>query len=334
MAALPSFESVNGKSKKTLEGKVTPGKPILIITGPTGTGKSRLALHLAQEWDTEIVSADSRQIYRYMDIGTGKPTPEEQDLAPHHMIDIIDPDQSYNAGKYARSASAVIDRLLKNGKIPILAGGTGLYIRSVIEGLAPSPPTDPKVKAALRKQLEQKGIHLLHHELTQVDPLIAKKINPNDRQRILRALEVFFITGRRLSDFHQHTPSQSRYDSVFLFINRLRSVLFEMINQRVDRMFKRGLIEEVQHLLLRGYMPEHPGMQSLGYIFMHEYLQGKISLEKAKERMKRDTRRYAKRQITWFRQNKKAIWLDIPSGGDVLDLTSEIKAMMKKKTEA
>jgi len=262
---------------------VARGIPILIITGPTGTGKSRLALHLAQKWNAEIISADSRQIYRYMDIGTGKPTPEEQDLVPHHMIDIVDPDQSYNAGEYGRNARLIIDKLLKKGRLPLLVGGTGLYIRAVIDGLAPSPPTDPNVKTDLQKQLERKGVHALHQELTQRDPAIAQQIHPNDRQRILRALEVFLISGQRLSDFHKHTPSQPRYPSVFLFINRPRPALFSMINQRVDAMFEKGLIEEVMHLAQRGYTPEHPGMQSLGYTLMYDHLQGKISLTGCRE---------------------------------------------------
>ncbi len=302
-----------------------PGSlPLLIITGPTGTGKSRLAIHLARKWNAEIISADSRQIYRYMDIGTNKPTHEEQALVPHHMIDIVDPDQSYSAGEYGRNARIIIDSLLKKKKIPILIGGTGLYIRAVIAGLAPSPPSDPNIKADLLKQMEKRGIRSLYNELLKIDPNTAEKLHPNDRQRILRAMEVFLLTGKRLSDFNREIPNTPGYLTAFYFINRSRPILYNMINQRVESMFEHGLVDEVKKLVERGYKLNHPGMQGLGYGHIYDYIRKKISLQEAKSFMKRDTRRYAKRQITWFRQEKRAIWLDVPDQGDVLDLESGI----------
>jgi tRNA dimethylallyltransferase len=304
---------------------------ILIIAGPTGIGKSRLALHLAQIWDAEIISADSRQIYRYMDIGTNKPTCEERDLITHHMIDIVDPDQFYSAGEYCRNARKIIYKLLKKKKLPIMVGGTGLYIRAVIDGLAPSPPSDPKIKADLIKQMEKNGIKSLHNELLKIDPKTAEKLHPNDKQRILRAMEVFLITGKRLSDFHMQTSNRHRYLTTFFYLNCSRPVLYNMINKRVETMFEKGLIEEVKRLIDRGYTPDHPGVQSLGYSHVYNYIRKKIDLSKAKNLMKRDTRRYAKRQTTWFRQEKRAIWLDVPDHGDVLDLIPEIKTKMKIK---
>ncbi|MGA1795707.1 MAG: tRNA (adenosine(37)-N6)-dimethylallyltransferase MiaA [bacterium] len=298
---------------------------LLVIAGPTATGKSRLALHCARQWCAEIVSADSRQIYRHMDIGTGKPTPEEQALVPHHMIDIVEPDQTYSAGEYGRSARSVIDALHKNGTLPILVGGTGLYIRAVIDGLAPSPPSDPRIKGDLLRRVENEGIHTLHRELMEVDPRTAERLHPNDRQRILRAIEVFRITGRRLSDFHQDTPEGPGYRTVFFVLSRPRPELYELIDTRIDGMFAQGLIEEVQYLIERGYTPDHPGMQSIGYSRLYAHLTGRISLAEARFAMKQDTQRYAKRQMTWFRKETRAHWLDIPAQGDVLDMVSTLE---------
>ncbi|MGA1839457.1 MAG: tRNA (adenosine(37)-N6)-dimethylallyltransferase MiaA [bacterium] len=298
--------------------------PLLIITGPTGTGKSRLALHLAQKWNGEIISADSRQIYRYMDIGTSKPNAEERAMIPHHMIDIVDPDQFYSAGEYGRNARSIIDNLLKKKRLPILVGGTGLYIRVVLDGLAPSPPSDPHIKADLLEQIRKKGIRILHNKLLEIDPKAAKRLHPNDRQRILRAMEVFLITGKRLSDFHRQTIDHPKYITALFFINRPRAILYNMIDQRVESMFEQGLIKEAKGLMERGYTLNHPGLQSLGYGHIYEYIQKKISLQEAKSFMKRDTRRYAKRQITWFRQEKRAIWLDMSDKSDVLDLAPQI----------
>ena len=304
--------------------------PLLIITGPTGTGKSRLAMHLAQRWNSEIISADSRQIYRYMDIGTGKPTPEERALIPHHMIDIVEPDQFYSAGEYGKNARSIIDNLLKNKRLPILVGGTGLYIRAVIDGLAPSPPSDPDIKADLLEQIEKRGIRTLHNKLSKMDPKAAKRLHPNDRQRILRAMEVFLITGKRLSDFHRQTLNHPEYLTAFFFINRPRAILYKMINQRVEDMFKQGLKKEVKGLIDKGYTLSHPGLQSLGYGHIYEYIQKKITLQEAKNLMKRDTRRYAKRQITWYRREKRAVWLDMSDKGDILDLAPEIYSVLAR----
>ena len=259
-----------------------------------------------------------------MNIGTNKPTPEEQALIPHHMLDIVDPDQFYSAGEYGRNARVIIDSLLKRKRLPILVGGTGLYIRAVIDGIAPSPPSDPNIKSDLSKQMEKRGIKALYDELLKIDPNTAKRLHPNDRQRILRAMEVFSLTGKRLSDFHREMPDNPGYLTAFYFINRSRSALYNMINQRVESMFEHGLVDEVKGLAERGYTPNHPGMQGLGYGHVFDYIRRKISFQEAKSLMKQDTRRYAKRQITWFRQEKRAAWLDVPDQGDVLDLESGI----------
>ncbi|MGA1844960.1 MAG: tRNA (adenosine(37)-N6)-dimethylallyltransferase MiaA [bacterium] len=303
--------------------------PLLVIAGPTATGKSRLALHCARQWGAEIISADSRQIYRHLDIGTGKPTPEERALVPHHMIDIVEPDQPYSAGEYGRSARSIIDALHTQGTLPMLVGGTGLYIRAVIDGLAPSPPSDPRVKEDLLRRVEREGIHTLHRELMEVDPRIAKRLHPNDRQRILRAIEVFRISGRRLSDFHQDTGGDPRYRTIFFVLSRPRPELYELIDTRIDDMFAQGLIEEVQYLIEKGYTPDHPGMQSIGYSRLYDHLTGRISLAEARFAMKQDTQRYAKRQMTWFRKETRAHRLDVPAGGDVLDMVSVLERAIR-----
>jgi len=305
--------------------------PLLVIAGPTATGKSRLALHCARQWGAEIISADSRQIYRHMDIGTGKPTPEERALVPHHMIDIVDPDQPYSAGEYGRSARSVIDALRKRGTLPMLVGGTGLYIRAVIDGLAPSPPSDPRIKGALLRRVEREGIRTLHRELMEVDPRTAERLHPNDRQRILRAIEVFHATGRRLSDFHKDAPGVPGYRTLFFVLARPRPEIFELIDKRIDAMFEQGLIEEVKYLIEKGYAPDHPGMQSLGYFHLYNHLRGRISLAEARFAMKQDTRRYAKRQMTWFRKETRAHWLDLPAGGDVLDAAQILERALNRE---
>ncbi len=303
--------------------------PLLIISGPTAVGKSRLAIHLAQKWNTEIISADSRQIYRYMNIGTGKPTQFEQKLVQHHMIDLVNPDQFYSSGEYGRTARSIIDKIMKSGHIPILVGGTGLYIRAVIDGLAPSAPGDPKIKSAILKELEKKGTNILHQKLSDIDPPTARRLHPNDRQRIIRALEVYLITGNRLSELQKQKPAPIQCKILFLFINRPRNILYDMINQRIETMFNQGLSKEVKMLLERGYTCLHPGMQSLGYRYICEYIKRKISLQDAKRLMKRDTRRYAKRQITWFKKEKRALHIECPEDTEVLNIIPQVEELLQ-----
>jgi tRNA dimethylallyltransferase len=213
----------------------------------------------------------------------------------------------------------------------MLVGGTGLYIRAVIDGLAPSPPSDPRIKGELLRRVEREGIHALHRELMEADPLTAQRLHPNDRQRILRAIEVFRATGRGLSDFHRDAPGGPGYRTLFFVLSRPRPDLFELIDTRIDAMFERGLIGEVESLIERGYTPDHPGMQSLGYSHLYNHIKGNISLAEARFAMKQDTRRYAKRQMTWFRKETRAHWLDVPAGGDVLDAVSILERAVFSK---
>lgn len=287
---------------------------IIIILGPTGAGKTQLALALAQKINGEIVIADSMQIYRYMDIGTAKPTREEQALVPHHLLDIINPDEVFSAGRYYKLARKVIDSIWHKGKRVLVCGGTGLYIKSLLYGFSSEAEDDTgKIEQELRQKEAQMGQGYLYQELKKVDPISALRIHPNDTFRIIRALEVFYLTGQPISQYHQkHAFRENYYDYLALGIRWERPYLYERINQRCEQMIKTGFVEEVKSLLARGYHSGLKSMRSLGYRHLCAYLEGKITWEEALATMKRDTRQYARRQLIWFQRNKKIIWLEDP----------------------
>jgi tRNA dimethylallyltransferase len=303
--------------------------PILIIAGPTAVGKTDASLLLAREIGAEIVSADSMQIYRYMDIGTAKPTPEQRKLAYHHMIDIVEPDQPYSVGDYLRDARTVIDSVISAGGVPIVVGGTGLYIRALMRGLFHGPPADLDLRAQLL-QREAEGPGILYEDLIKVDAESAIKIHPNDLRRTLRALEVYHLRDKKLSDFQKEHAFQDRpYTFRLLFLVRSRPELYARIEKRVDQMIAEGLEAEVKALIDRGYRPDLSSMQGLGYKhFMNQAL-GKTSRDGAVDLLKRDTRHFAKRQFTWFRREPDAVWVDI-SG---LSHPGEIVERIKKYVE-
>lgn len=283
--------------------------PVILLAGPTGVGKTNLSLHLASRLGTEIVNADSMQIYRHMDIGTAKPTPEEQSRVPHHLIDIVDPDEPFDAARYLEVARPVVDALHKRGKIPLIVGGTGLYMKVLTRGICNGPGEDLEVRNALHRELEEQGLARLHEELLRADPELGKRIHPHDRQRILRALEVYRATGESLSRLQaQHRFQQTLYPSLKIVLFRDREDLYERINRRVHLMMEQGFLQEVQRLLNRGYGPHLRSMQSLGYKQVAQHLLGNISLDEAIYEIQRDTRRYAKRQLTWFRGDPEFQW--------------------------
>jgi len=305
-------------------------KPILIIAGPTAVGKTDASLLLAQEQGAEIVSADSMQIYRGMDIGTAKPSQEQRKLVYHHMIDIAEPDQPYSVGDYLRDARAAIDGILSSGGTPIVVGGTGLYIRALTRGLFHGPPADLELRERLLLREAEGGAGLLYSDLVKVDPEAAVKIHPNDLRRTLRALEVYYLRDKKLSDFHQEHSFQDRpYRFRLLFLVRSRSELYPRIELRVDQMITAGLEAEVRTLMDRGYRPELSSLQGLGYKHFLDCFLGKTTRDEAVALLKRDTRRYAKRQFTWFRREPDAQWVDITG----LDQTGEIVARIKKNIE-
>ena len=287
-------------------------KPILIIAGPTAVGKTDASILLALELGAEIVSADSMQIYRGMDIGTAKPTREQRKLVYHHMIDIVEPDQPYSAGDYLRDARAAIDGILASGGTPIVVGGTGLYIRALTRGLFHGPPADLELRERLLLREAEGEPGLLYADLVKVDPEAAVKIHPNDLRRVVRALEVYYLRDKKLSDFQREHSFQDRpYQFRLLFLVRSRSELYPRIEQRVDQMIAAGLEAEVRTLMERGYLPELSSLQGLGYKHFMDHFLGKTSRDEAVALLKRDTKRYAKRQFTWFRREPEAVWVDI-----------------------
>jgi tRNA dimethylallyltransferase len=266
---------------------------------------------LARRLNAEIVNADSMQVYRHMDIGTAKPSIEERAAVPHHLIDIVDPDQPFDAAAYAEAASRVISRLHQDGKTPLVVGGTGLYMKVLVHGICEAVPTNETIRFELVREEADKGLASLHAELSRVDPVLAGRIHPNDRQRTLRALEVYRASGRPLSEWQdRHRFEKPLYPAVKIFLSRDREELYARIDRRVEIMMEAGFLAEVEQLLRMGYGPDLKPMQSLGYRQLVQHLSGELSLDEAIEQIKRETRRYAKRQMTWFRGDPEFRWFD------------------------
>lgn len=282
---------------------------LLIITGPTGAGKTEVAIQLLEFLRGEIISADSRQIYRGMDIGTDKISAQIRKKVPHHLIDIIDPGEVFTVADFKREAERIIDKLQKEDKLPLMVGGSGLYIKAVVEGIFSGPGASRKLRRELSRRIKEEGTLALHQELQKVDPISASRIHPHDQRRIVRALEVYRLTGLPISYHQKKTyPYQGRV--VMIGLRWERPNLYRIINERVDRMIERGLVDEVKGLMEKGYGEDNPSMQGLGYRQIMGYLRGNFSLAEAIRLIKRDTRRFAKRQLTWFKKEKKIIWLE------------------------
>ena len=282
---------------------------LLVIAGPTGSGKSELAVRLAERIGGEIVNADSMQMYRGMDVGTAKPKAEALARVPHHLLDIVSPAQNFTASDFRREATAAIDDIQSRGRKALVVGGTGLYIRALLEGLVDSPTGDPVLRLQF---LEVDGEELLRR-LSQVDPETASRLHANDRLRIIRALEVFSQTGRPISDFRsQHGFSGAYYDTLKLAIRVERQELYRRIDLRVDQMLQDGLVAEVRSLLASGFTMESKAMRAIGYKEIQAFLAEETSLYEAVSLIKRDTRRYAKRQMTWFNRENDINWLEYP----------------------
>lgn len=283
--------------------------PLLVIVGPTATGKTGLALTLAQRLHGEIVSADSRQLYQGMDIGTAKPTAEEQALVPHHLLDIITPDTPYTLTQYQADAQAALATVHAQGHLPLLVGGTGLYIRAVVDNLAiPEVPPDWALRRELEAQAASEGAAALHARLAALDPTSAARIDPANVRRVIRALEVCLVTGQPFSAQQGARPSP--YRPLLLGLTCERSRLYERADRRVDAMLAAGLVDEVRALVARGYGWNLPAMTSLGYGEIGTYLRGETSLEEAIARLKFNTHSYIRRQYSWFRPDTRIHWLE------------------------
>lgn len=275
--------------------------PLIIVAGPTCSGKTRLVFDLAQEFPLEVISADSMQVYRYMDIATAKPTPDECSVLPHHLIDVVNPDEEFNAGMFVGMARQKITEIRSRKKLPVVVGGTGLYIKSLVYGLSPAPVRSDKHRAALRLVAQRRGLAYLWKILERLDPDSANKINTADALRIIRYLEIIFLTGRSASSFHKnHGFEHPIISTKTLCLMPDRKQLYAQINQRVERMIEDGLVEETEKLLQMGYHQNLRSMQTLAYRHVVEYLTQEPSLEETISLIQRDTRHYAKRQITWF----------------------------------
>jgi len=287
-------------------------KPLVVLTGPTAVGKTRLSLELAGKIGGEIISADSMQVYRHMDIGSAKIHPEEMRGIRHHMIDILEPSEDFNVVIFQRKCQECLKDVYRRGHIPIITGGTGFYIQAVLNDI---DFTQNEEESEYRKYLEslanEKGAEGLHQMLNEVDPVSAGKIHPNNRKRIIRALEFYHMTGSPISD-HNETERQknSAYRSCYFVLTAHRETLYRSIDERVDEMIAKGLVAEVKKLKDIGCHSSQVAMQGLGYKEILSYLEGEISLERAVYLIKRDTRHFAKRQLTWFRREKNVIWID------------------------
>ena len=285
-------------------------KQVVAVVGPTASGKTGLAIEVAKLLDTEIVSADSMQFYRGMEIGTGAPSAEELAAVKHHFIGTLDPSERMSAGQYRIEAGEVVRSLNEDGKTAVVVGGSGLYIQALIDGLFDGPGADPKLRAALEHEAEEHGSEVLHARLAGVDPEYAATIHGNDVKRIVRGLEVFETSGSPLSVLHlEQQESGSAFESVQFALDFPRAELYARINRRVDRMLEEGFVEEVARLRDAGYEPDISRLKSLGYREVLAHLRGESSLEEARELMKMNTRRYAKRQLTWFRGDTRIEWL-------------------------
>ena len=290
--------------------------PLLLIVGPSAVGKSDVAVRVALALGGEVGTADSMQVYRGLDIGTAKPAAAERRGVPHHMIDVVDPDEEYSVARYQEQAEAAIADIAARGPRPRLVGGSGRDVRAGVEGLDFPLAADPVLRQQLAEQARDLGAAALHARLAQVDPAAAARIHPNDEKRLLRALEVYESTGRPISAQQTIAPgAPSRYNISAYGLTLPRPALYPRIEARVDRMIERGLVEEVEGLLARGYGEQLVSMRGLGYRQIIGYLRGQYEFLGAVGRVKRDTRRLAKRQLTWFRADRRLRWIDVEEAG-------------------
>lgn len=289
--------------------------PLIAIIGPTAVGKTEISLRLAEHFDGEIVSADSRLIYKGLDIGTAKPTLEERSRVPHHLIDVTTPDRPLSLAEYMHLAYRAIDDILARGKLPFLVGGTGQYVWAVLEGWkVPKVPPDEDLRARLEAEAREKGALALYRRLVDLDPHAAEFIEPHNVRRIIRALEVIHHTGRPFSE--QRGKSPPPYDVLIVGLTRPREDLYRRIDLRIERMLEQGLVDEVRRLLEAGYDPNMPALTGIGYRQITEYLQGRCTLEEAVRAMRKVTRRYVRHQYNWFRLDDPRIrWVDISKEG-------------------
>ncbi len=323
---MTSASKKNLSKENSLRDRLAKKKPWLVIVGPTAVGKSAIAEHLAQRLHTDIVIADSRQIYKGMEIGTGKPDHAARLRIHRYLIDLVSPDESFSAGTYKKMAETVIAKIEKTGKTVLIEGGTGLYIKALLYGLWEGPPADWVLREKLRQQESDEGEGTLHRHLSEIDPETSKKIHPRDLPKIIRALEVYTLCGRPLSEVHQthQNTGRQRHPSRIIGLSRNRKDLYQRIEQRVEEYIEAGLVEEVRGLLENGLQPTQQSMRALGYRQIVPTIMGERSLDESVDILKRDTRRFAKRQLTWFRAEPNIEWIDLETGTEADEIIPKI----------
>jgi tRNA dimethylallyltransferase len=287
-------------------------RPLVVVLGPTAVGKSRVAVQVAKHFSTEVLTADSRQVYRGMDLGTDKPSTEERQGVPHRLIDLADPDEPFNAGWYRRVALVELDRLYAAKQLPLVVGGTGLYIRALVHGLCPAPQADQSLRAELKKLSDEQGRDRLYAELVEADPAAAARVHPNDEHKIIRALEVHRLTGAPVSAAHrQHGFQEASFTTLLIGLQRSKEELHRRIEERIDWQLAHGMVKETRSLLDRGCGRHLGAMKGLGYRHVAAHMAGEYDEAEMVRLFKRDTRRFAKRQMTWFRKEPGIYWMSI-----------------------
>lgn len=305
--------------------------PLIILTGPTAVGKTDLSIKIAKDLDAEIISADSMQIYEYMDVGSAKVTKEEMDGIHHYMIDEVKPDFKFSVSEFQLRADKYIDEIIEKNKLPLVTGGTGLYLNSLIYNMDfAKSDANNELRESLRLELEEHGIDYMHEKLRSLDEESANRIHKNNTKRVIRALEVC-LSGEKMNDFSRDLKFNDKYETIIIVLNRERDHLYERINKRVDIMLEKGLIDEVKNLLNMGYSKDLVSMQGIGYKEIIKYLDGEYTYDEAIEVIKRDSRRYAKRQITWFKRYESAKWFNLDEYNDFNILEKDVLTYIENK---
>ena len=308
-------------------------KPMVVLTGPTAVGKTELSIRLAQKLDGEIISADSMQIYQKMDIGTAKIRKEEMDGIPHHLIDVLDPSEEFNVARFQEMAKDALAGIYRRGRIPLIVGGTGFYIQGLLYDIDfTKEEQDFRYRENLQKKAKEEGAQAIHKMLQAVDPASAQKIHPNNIKRVIRALEFYHLNGRKISEHNeQESRKESPYRFAYFVLNQNRTTLYERINRRVDLMLEAGLVEEVRRLKEAGYGKNLVSMQGIGYKEVLDYLDGKMTLEETADQIKKDTRHFAKRQLTWFGREKEVIMIDKDKYETEEEILEHMLGILKEK---
>ncbi|MGL5559203.1 MAG: tRNA (adenosine(37)-N6)-dimethylallyltransferase MiaA [Paraclostridium dentum] len=305
--------------------------PLVILTGPTAVGKTNLSIQLAKKMNMEIISADSMQIYKYMDVGSAKVTDDEMNGVKHYLIDEVTPDYSFSVSDFQERANDYINQIVKKGKLPLVTGGTGLYLNSLIYNMDfAKSDADNELREMLRVELEENGIDYMYEKLKSLDEEAANRIHKNNTKRVIRAIEVC-MSGKKMSDFSNDLKLNEKYEPIIIVLNRDREHLYRRINKRVDIMISQGLEDEVKTLLNMGYSSDLVSMQGIGYKEIIKYLNNEYTYEEAIEIIKRDSRRYAKRQLTWFRRYENAKWFDLDNYNDEKILLDDVISYIEKK---